>query len=227
MNLDIKHINNLGKNPLFKDVTRDETLIMLDCLGAVKKAYEKNQYVLHSESQKEKMGIVLEGSVHLVKEDYWGNRTILSKSGPGELFGESFPWSASQPLPISVIATEATQIIFISYKRLTTTCTRACPYHTRLINNMMEILVERNIQLTEKIDLLVQRSTRDKILSYLSAQALLLNGNSFFIPFDRQELADYLAVERSAMSKELSRMKEEGILDYKKNWFRLHQRGKV
>ena len=222
MNIESNYIKRLGSNPLFKDVSEDEIMIMLDCLGAVRKNYEKNQYVLDNETQEEKMGIVLEGSVHIVKEDYWGNRTILSKAGQGELFGESFPWSDSQPLPISVIATAPTKIIFINYNRMTTTCTRACPYHTRLVGNMLHILVERNIQLTQKIDLLVQRSTREKLLSYLSAQAMLLNGNSFYIPFDRQELADYLAVERSAMSKELSRMKEEGLLDYKKNWFRLN-----
>lgn len=222
MYIESNYIRSLSKNPLFKDVSIDEITGMLDCLGAIKKSYEKNEYVLHSETQEEKMGIVLEGSVHVVKEDYWGNRTILSKVGPGELFGESFPWSDSQPLPISVIATAPTKILFIGYNRVTTTCTRACPYHTKLIDNMMHILVNRNIELTQKIDLLVQRSTRDKILSYLSAQAMLLDGNSFFIPFNRQELADYLAVERSAMSKELARMKEEGLLDYKKNWFRLN-----
>ena len=222
MIIESNSMERLKKNPLFKEVSANEIMTMLDCLGAVKKSYEKNQYVLQSETQEDKMGIVLEGSVHIVKEDYWGNRTILSKAGAGELFGESFPWSDAQPLPVSVIATEPTEILFIKYNRLTTTCTRACPYHTRLIANMLNILVERNIQLTQKIDLLIQRSTRDKLLSYLSAQAMLLNGNSFYIPFDRQELADYLAVERSAMSKELSRMKEEGLLDYKKNWFRLN-----
>ena len=222
MNIETNSIKSLKKNPLFNEVSEDEIIIMLDCLGAIKKSYGKNEYVLRSEIQDEKMGIVLEGSVHIVKEDYWGNRTILSKAGPGELFGESFPWSESQPLPISVIATEPSKIIFISYNRMTTTCTRACPYHTRLVGNMLHILVERNVQLTQKIDLLVQRTTREKLLSYLSAQAMLLNGNSFYIPFNRQELADYLAVERSAMSKELSRMKEEGLLDYKKNWFRLY-----
>ncbi len=222
MNIESIYIKNLAKNPLFKEVSNEEIMTMLNCLGAIKKSYKKNQYVLHSEVQDEKMGIVLEGSVHVVKEDYWGNRTILSKAGPGELFGESFPWSDTQPLPVSVVATEPSEIIFINYNRLTTTCTNACPYHTKLINNMLHILVERNIQLSQKIDLLVQRSTREKLLSYLSAQAMLLNGNSFYIPFNRQELADYLAVERSAMSKELSRMKEEGLLDYKKNWFRLN-----
>ena len=222
MNIEKNYIESLGKNPLFKDVSGDEIMTMLDCLGAIKKTYGKNEYVLHSETQDEKMGIVLDGSVHVVKEDYWGNRTILSKAGPGELFGESFPWSDSEPLPVSVIARVPSKILFINYNRLTTTCTRACPYHTKLVANMLHILVERNIQLTQKIDLLVQRSTRDKLLSYLSAQAMLLNGNSFYIPFNRQELADYLAVERSAMSKELSRMKEEGLLDYRKNWFRLN-----
>lgn len=222
MNIESAYVKSLSKNPLFKEVSGEEIMTMLKCLGAVKKTYKKNQYVLHGAIQDEKMGIVVEGSVHVVKEDYWGNRTILSKAGPGELFGESFPWSDSQPLPVSVVATEPSEIIFINYNRLTTTCTNACPYHTKLINNMLHILVERNIQLSQKIDLLVQRSTREKLLSYLSAQAMLLNGNSFYIPFNRQELADYLAVERSAMSKELSRMKEEGLLDYKKNWFRLN-----
>ena len=166
MNIETNYIKSLKKNPLFNEVSEDEIIIMLDCLGAIKKSYGKNEYVLRSEIQDEKMGIVLEGSVHIVKEDYWGNRTILSKAGPGELFGESFPWSESQPLPISVIATEPSKIIFISYNRMTTTCTRACPYHTRLVGNMLHILVERNVQLTQKIDLLVQRTTREKLLSY-------------------------------------------------------------
>jgi len=224
MRIELSYQKLLLRSPLFQGVTLSELEAMLDCLGAQIRYYEKGQYVWHAGSKDTDLGIVLGGNVHVAREDYWGNRSIVAKVGPGDMFGESFSWARTHFLPVNVIAISSSKILFLDYKRMVTTCTHACPYHTRLIGNMLNILAEKNIQLNQKMEFLSRRTIRDKVLAYLSSQAQAMEGDSFYIPFDRQELADFLAVDRSALSKELSRMAREGVLEYRKNWFHIKAR---
>ncbi len=206
---------------LFDGIKEDDRSEMLKCLNAKKKQYKKGSTVLGRGGRTSEMGMVLEGSVHMVKDDFWGNRSILGQASPGQMFGEVYACLPRQGLEVDVVAAEDTEVLFLDVGRILTVCSSACSFHTRLIRNLLTILAEKNLMLTHKMEHMAQKSTRDKVLSYLSLEAEKQGGPEFAIPFNRQQLADYLSVDRSAMSRELSRMKAEGLLDYHRNRFRL------
>jgi CRP-like cAMP-binding protein len=207
--------------PLFSEISATDLKVMLDCLQAKQRSYQKGSFIFRVGDQATSVGVLLSGDVQVMQEDFWGNRTILAHIEPGDLFAEAFSCSQSDSLPISVIATEDSRVMLLDYKRIITSCSSACVFHTRLIRNMMQILARNNIRLTQKMEHITQRTTREKLYSYLSEQAKASGSNSFSIPFDRQELADYLSVDRSALSNELSKMRNQGILQYHKNQFEL------
>ncbi|MDL2275701.1 Crp/Fnr family transcriptional regulator [Desulfosarcina sp. OttesenSCG-928-G10] len=194
---------------------------LLTCLRAVKRQYHKDEFVFVVGRKATSVGIVLSGGVRILQEDFWGRRAILAQLEPGELFGEAFSCVEKDALPISVIASEPCEILLIDYRKIVTTCSSVCDFHTRLIMNMMRILAEKNILLIRKIEHLSKRTTREKLLSFLSARAVSAGTTTVEIPFNRQELADYLCVERSAMSRELGLMQTEGLLRYDRNRFEL------
>lgn len=206
---------------LFDGIKEDDRSEMLKCLNAKKKQYKKGSTVLGRGGRTSEMGMVLEGSVHMVKDDFWGNRSILGQASPGQMFGEVYACLPRQGLEVDVVAAEDTEVLFLDVGRILTVCSSACSFHTRLIRNLLTILAEKNLMLTHKMEHMAQKSTRDKVLSYLSMEAEKQGGPEFAIPFNRQQLADYLSVDRSAMSRELSRMKAEGLLDFHRNRFRL------
>lgn len=209
----------LKKCSLFDGIGEEELGTLINCLSARVKCYDKNEYIFTAGDKVESVGVIMEGSVHVIKEDFWGNRTILTKLESGDLFAESFSCAKVEELPVSVLAVENSEILLIDYKRVITSCSNACVFHSLLIENMIKILAGKNLMLMRKMEHTSQRTTRDKLLSYLSEQAQKAGDNSFFIPFNRQELADYLSVERSAMSTALAKMQGEGVISFKKNHF--------
>jgi CRP-like cAMP-binding protein len=218
---------------LFQGIKLTELDSMLECIGARKKIYKKDAYVFWAESETGYFGIVLSGSVIIVEDDFWGDRSIIERVERGGLIGAAFSFSGITKLPVSVIATEDSEVLLINSGRIGVTCSSACPFHTRLINNLLRNMAQKNALLLRKIEHLSRRSTREKLLSYLSSQVSKARKNekfrepgtvTFEIPFNRQELADYLALDRSAMSSELCRMRDEGILEFKKNKFTLNKR---
>lgn len=211
----------LKKSPLFSGIDLEEMQSMLQCLSAVEKKYDKNEIILRQGEIVDYMGLVLSGRIHIVKDDFWGNRTILSDISPSQMFGESFACAQSQGLSVSALAVEPTVVLFLDIKRILNTCSSACVFHTRLIRNLLSVLAEKNLMLTGKIDHITKRTTREKLLSYLSAESLKAGSPTFQIPFNRQQLAEYLAVDRSAMSQELSKLQREDYLSYHKNVFHL------
>lgn len=206
---------------LFKGISREETQSILRCLSTLERDYEKNESVLRAGARADRIGIVLSGSVNVVKDDFWGNRTIIGNFCAGELFAEVFSFAGASTLPFNVVAADDASIMFIDYRKLITTCTRACSYHTALVGNMLEILAGKNAFLAQKIAHITHRTTREKLLSYLSAEAKKAGTGQFSIPFNRQELADYLSVDRSAMCTELGKLRDEGLLAFRKNRFEL------
>ncbi|WP_010243215.1 Crp/Fnr family transcriptional regulator [Acetivibrio cellulolyticus] len=214
-----KTLDILKKSPLFSGIAENNLSPMLNCLSIRKAVYAKDAYILSAESPVTDVGIVLSGSVNVIKEDFWGNRAILAKMKSGEIFAEAFSFALVRKLPVSVVAAEKVEILFVDFKKITTTCPSACDFHTQLIQNILKLLAQKNIMLTQKLEHIVKRTTREKLLSYLSEQAKQAGGNSFSIPFNRQELADYLSVDRSAMSNELCKLRDEGILEFSKNHF--------
>jgi len=216
-----EYIDLLSKNPLFKGIDKGDIGFLLDCLSAKTKTYYKDEPIFEAGSRPEYVGIVLSGSAFVLQEDYWGNRNILSNIGVGGIFGEAFSCAEAAALPVSVIAKEDSVILLINVKKILTICSTACAFHTSLIMNLVRILANKNRYLTRKIEHITKKTTREKVLSFLSECAVQGGKNTFEIEFNRQELADYLSVERSALSAVLSKMKEEGIIDYYKNTFRL------
>ena len=213
----------LKKCPLFAGINDDDIDKILPCLSATVHQAEKNTFIFSAEDHVRSVGLILSGSVHIIKEDFWGRKDILSQLGPGELFAESFSCAQEDKLPVSVLATEPTDYMLIDCIKLLRTCTSACIFHTQLISNLLQIIAHKNIRLTQKVEQVSKRTTREKLLSYLSAESHKAEDGEFDIPFNRQELADYLSVDRSAMSSELGRMRDEGLIDYTRNHFILKQ----
>ena len=165
--------------------------------------------------------VLVEGSLHIQRDDYWGNRSILGHIGIGEIFGEAYAAPDSGTLLNDVIAVEDSAVYFFDVKRVISTCSSACRFHTMVVQNLFFAISEKNRTLVQKLDYLSRRTTREKLISYLSEEAKKQNSPRITIPFNRQQLADYLSVDRSAMSNELGKMRDEGLLEFEKNRFRL------
>ncbi|WP_418504985.1 Crp/Fnr family transcriptional regulator [Cloacibacillus evryensis] len=196
---------------------------MLGCLSVKARKYARHEFVMRFGDSTEAIGMVLSGSVHIVKEDFWGNRNIVTEIGPGQIFAESYACTPGAALGVSVVAAEAAAVMFMNVRRVLTTCSSACEFHSRLLRNLLSVLAEKNLRFNDKLTHMAQRTTRQKLLSYLSAESMRLGSPEFDITFNRQQLADYLSVDRSAMSGELSKMRDEGLLDFYKSHFRLRQ----
>ncbi len=211
----------LEKTKLFAGGDREEIAVLLSCLQARRKPHAKGEYVLR---QGERIGQILllaKGSLLLQQDDYWGNRSIVNRIGEGEIFAEAYAVSGGALLPHDVIAVEESTVLFLDAGRIFAVCSPACRYHRRVLENLFFAISEKNRGLVQKLEYLSRRSTREKLLSYLSQEAGRAGSPSFSIPFNRQELADYLAVDRSAMSRELCRMRDEGLIRFERNRFTL------
>lgn len=212
-------LSTIRSAPLFSGVSEAELTAMLACLKAEKKDFPKEAFVLRAGDTAESIGLVLNGTVLVIQEDIWGNRNILSKAGPGQTFAAAYACAPGSRLNVSVVAETPVTVLFLNVKRILTVCPSACSYHSRIIRNLLGELAGKNLQFSEKLTHVGQRSTRSKIMSYLSAEAQRLGTYELDIPFSRQQLADYLGVERSGLSQELGKMKKDGLLDYHKSHF--------
>lgn len=209
----------LQSSKLFSDISKKELTAILSCLEAKKVDFPKEAFVLRAGESIESVGLVLSGSVMIIQEDIWGNRNILSKAEPGQTFAAAFACAPNSRLNVSVISETTVTVMFFNVKRILNVCPSTCAHHSRLIRNLLSELAEKNLRFGEKLTHMGQRSTRAKIMSYLSAEAQRLGKYEFDIPFSRQQLADYLAVERSGLSSELGKMRGEGLLDFHKSHF--------
>ena len=214
-----KYLKILRKCPLFFNVDDESLLRMLTCLGAKTESFDKKYTVFSEGSPAKYIGIVLSGSVQMIQVDYYGNRSILSDFGEAQMFAESFACAETKELPVSIVANDPCEIMFIDCSHILHTCHNNCGFHQQLIFNLMKDLASKTILFHQKIEITSKRTTRDKLLAYLMLEAKRANSNSFDISFDRQELADYLDVDRSGLSAEISKMKKEGFIDNVKNHF--------
>ena len=208
------------RTPLFRGIDPQELGALLTCVEATRRRYAKGETVLHRGERTVRLGLVLSGGVHVVKEDFWGSRTIVGLAEAGDVFAESY-CLAGEPLEVSVVAAEVTEVLFLNAGRILSSCEHACAFHARLTENLTALLAGKNLALTRKMGHMARRTTREKLLSYLSAAALAAGSSEFDIPLDRQQLADFLAVDRSAMSAALGKLRDEGILTFRKNHFHL------
>lgn len=217
-----KYLKILKKSQLFSGVAEDEIKAMLDCLSAELRTYQKGIYVLHQGEYLHHITVLVAGSLLIQKDDFWGNRSIVNKINVGEMFGEAYVAPGSEALLNDVIATEDSAIIFFDVHKILTTCSSACRFHAMVIQNLFYAISVKNRSLVQKLGHMSRRTTREKLLSYLSEQAKKQGTSSFEIPFNRQQLADFLSVDRSAMSNELCKLRDEGLLSFERNRFQLY-----
>jgi len=211
----------LQKCSLFNEVSEEDLKNLLGCLGATVREYDKKQIIIDEGTTVRNIGIVLSGSAHITQIDYLGNRSIVSDVSVAEMFCEAFACAGVKEVPVSVVANESCEIMFVDCNRVMHSCCKACNFHTKIIYNLMKNMALKNVMFHQKIQITSKRTTREKLMEYLMQQAKLNNSNSFEIPFDRQELADFIEVERSGLSAEISKLRNEGILESRKNKFSL------
>ena len=211
----------LRKCPLFDQIGDESLDEMLGCLGAKKCSYKKGDTVLAEGDKAKYLGIVLKGSVQLVRVDYYGNRSILTSIEPPQLFGEAFACAGLDSVPVDVIAAEDTDILLTDAMHIARPCENACAFHRQMTLNLLQIVARKNLVLYRKIEITSKRSTREKLMTYLLLQAKKAGSSTFTIPYDRQELADYLGVERSGLSTEIGKLRNEKVLECRRSTFTL------
>ena len=211
----------LKKCPLFFGIDESNLCNLLNCLNAKVLSFMKNQVIIEEGTPAKYFGIVLSGSVSITKLDYFGNKSIISVIEPSDLFGESFACAETKAVSVSVVAQNDSEIMLIDCKRIIHSCSNSCEFHSRIIYNLLKILAEKNLMFNQKIEITSKRTTREKLMTFLSFQAAKNSSNSFYIPFDRQSLADYLEVDRSGLSCEIGKLRKEGIIESKRNYFKI------
>ncbi|MBQ8507267.1 MAG: Crp/Fnr family transcriptional regulator [Clostridia bacterium] len=216
-----KYLSVLKQCPLFAGIEAENIPAMLGCIGGRVYEYGKNETIFMEGDPATQVGVVLSGAVQIIREDFYGKRSIMGSVHPGQLFGESFACAEIERMPVSVIATEKSEIMRIDCRRITMSCSNACAFHSRMILNLLGVVAAKNLMLNQKIEIMSQRSTKEKLMTYLLDQAKRHKSSEFTIPFDRQSLADYLGVERSALSAEISKLRGEGILETNRSYFKL------
>lgn len=218
-----KYLQIIKKSSLFIGITELELSKMLKCFSATIKKYEQGEVIIRQGDIVSKIYMILEGSVNIEKDSYWGRRIIVQKLGQLNNIALGLVASKNIESTISAMCTKNATILTMNFEKCSTMCTNACNHHVFLIQNMFKILSKENIELLEKIENISQKSIRDKLLTYFSNESLKNKSTNFEIGFNRQELADYLNIDRSAMSFEMSKLKKEGIIDFEKNKFTLYQ----
>ena len=211
------------KSPLFKGISEGNIPLMLTRLQAFSKKYQKDSFLKNSGDPADFIGIVLSGEIHICKNDFYGNRSITASIGDGQLFAEAFPCAGIAVLPVDIIAATDCEILYISSSSIFHVCDGRCEFHHILIENLLGIVARKNMYLNQKLNYTSRGTTAEKLLTYLSDQAGQNGSNEFVIPFNRQQLADFLGVERSAMSAEISKLVKLGVLETKRSYFKLHQ----
>lgn len=214
-------LKTLRDCPLFRGIDEEKIPLALKCLGAKQVEYKKGEAILREGEDAGRFGIVLSGEAQIVRVDFYGNRSILASVRPPQIFGESFACAGISAIPVSVIATQPTCVLLIDSGCIFGGHGQSCAFHERIIFNLLNITARKNLEFNQKLEILSKRSTREKLMTYLLMEAKKSGSDSFAIPFDRQELADYLGVDRSGLSSEISKLKRENVLKSEKNHFTL------
>ncbi len=205
--------------PLFQGIANKDRAALLGCLKTYTRSYKKGEFILLEQDHITDIGIVLKGSVHMLKEDVWGKRTLMAYMGPGELFGETFALRPKQASHFSFLAAAHTDVLFLPLENVLTPCKNRCPFHTALSRNLFSLLGEKNLRLMERIEISSKGSLREKILAYLSVQAQKQGSKYITVPLNRTEMASFLHANRSAMTRELSGMQADGLIEFDGNTF--------
>lgn len=209
----------LEKCPLFKGVQREDISGILKCLEVKIKEYRKGETVFLQGDTINFFGVVLEGSIQIIRNDYYGNRSIVTTAMPSQLFAETFAFAKASAVPLSAWACVDSTVMLIDPEKIIGQCSRACTFHSRIISNLIKVMAGKNLEINKKLEIVSKRTTRDKLMTYLFLTSQELGTKSFTVPLNRQELADYLEVDRSGLSAEIGKLKKEGKLFCHRNEF--------
>lgn len=204
---------------IFRGIEKENLNALLYCMKSYLRSYKKGELIHLEENHEKHVGVVLFGSIHMIKTDVWGRETLLTYMGEGEIFGETFGNSASEDEYVSFLSVAKTEVLFLSFEKAIHVCKNQCSFHFRLIENLFDLISKKNIQLMEKIEVTSRSSLREKILAYLSLQAQKQRSKYIELSLSRTDMAQFLCTNRSAMTRELSALKEEGIIDFDRNTF--------
>lgn len=204
---------------LFEGISNEELHGLLHCISAYTKSFTKGEYLFMSGDRIRFIGIVLSGTVDIVKETISGDRRIMMTAVKNNIFAESIATADINESPVSVIAKKDCTVLFVPIDKLLSTCQNSCKFHCQIIHNLVSILASKNMFLNQKIDYLSAKNTRAKIAMYIGDMARTKNSKTVTIPYNRKDFAEYLGVDRSVLSRELSKLKKEGVLTFCKNTF--------
>ena len=216
------YMKALNRSMLFKDITDEEKKEILGCLTYQMKSFKQGHVIALEGNEIRYFGVILSGSIDMIKEDLWGNRTLITRMMEGELFGETFACGIEQQAVVSFVAAENVDVMMLPFLQVIHTCSNSCSFHEKLIRNLVHTIAMKNRSLMQKVEIITKKNLREKILAYLSIQAQMQNTRYFQIPLKRGELAQYLCADRSALTRELTQMREEGIIDFDRNTFRIY-----
>ena len=214
-----KYFEILSQCSLFNGIEKSDLNSMIACLNGKSVKITKGNPVFLEGDPAKYVGVVLSGTVQVIREDYYGNRSIITALQPGELFAEAFSFAGLETMPVSAIAMSDSEVLLLDCRRVLTSCSNACHFHSLLMKNLIQGMAKKNLALSQKIRYMSQKSTKEKLMAYLLDQAKQGQSTEFVIPYDRQGLADYLGVESSAMSAEIGKLKKSGQIDTKGAWF--------
>ncbi len=206
---------------LFEGIGEAEIDSLLSCLLPTRQSYARGALIKLEGEPADFIGVVLDGTIRVVKSDYSGGRSVMGAFGPGHLFAEAFACAGIPRLPVSIEAAGDCRVWMVNFQRVMNPCGKACPAHNRLPQNLLRIVARKNVLLNTKCSILSERTTADKLMAFLNEQARQANSNEFVIRYDRQALADYLGVERSAMAAEIGKLRKQGILETRRSYFKL------
>lgn len=211
----------LARCALFEGIQKEDLLAMMGCIGGHAVDVSKGKPIFQEGDPATHVGMVLSGAVRIERADYYGNRSIIAHLGPAELFGETYACAGVSALPVSIIADADSRVLLMDCRRITISCSSACAFHSRIIQNLLRLVAVKNMVYDQKIQITSRRTTREKLMAYLLHEAKLQGSKTITIPYDRQELADYLEVDRSGLSAEIGKLRREGILESRKSKFTL------
>ncbi len=204
---------------LFEHIENSEVLELLQCIGIKTKTFKKNSYILKTNAKIDFLGVIVDGKAVIKKFNYNGNPIEIDKLNTNDIFGHNIVCCGINKSPVDIIAQSDCEVLFLPFEKVVTPCEKLCKYHIQLIKNIMKMISKRNSVLNKQIDIIGQKSIREKILAFLNTYR---NEKEIFsVPYSREEMAKFLCTDRCALSRELSRMQNEGILRYKKNLFEI------
>ena len=211
---------DIQNSVIFKGMSDSEADAAMKALAAAEHSFAKDAIILHAGDTTDVMGLVLEGSVRIESNDVWGNRTILSHVEAGQVFAETYALLKDEPLLVDAVANQDSRVLLLNMGSIGR-ANDSSAWRLRLISNMLSISMQKNLMLSGRIFHTSPKSIRGRVMSYLNSISLQTGSSEFDIPFDRQQLADYLNVERTALSKELGKMQSDGLIRVRKNHFKL------